>query len=101
MFKGSTTIKKVLKRLLGTSLLILNHPDVAQEQYQSVADFVASRFHRDRDEDSHALRNAVRLAAGVGIGIGLGLLIRPSGQETRSSLSEKGELGVSPKGKGV
>lgn len=65
--------------------------DLAQEKYQSVADIVANRFrrHRDRDEDSHAFRNAVRLAAGVGVGVGLGLLFAPAADKRPGAYSPK------------
>ena len=43
-----------------------------------------------RKHEDHTMRNAMSFAAGIGLGIGVGILLAPaSGEETRSSISDK------------
>jgi YtxH-like protein len=42
------------------------------------------------EEESHGVRTAIALLAGVGVGLGVGLLLAPaSGEETRNTISNK------------
>jgi gas vesicle protein len=100
-------MKKLLKLLLGTGLFVLEQSDrgtnmrdragrkiddlrdVAQQKYDEAADRVARASRALRGEDSQAVGNALRLAAGIGVGISVGLLLAPaSGKETRTALVE-------------
>ena len=43
-----------------------------------------------RRQEDQTIRNAISFAAGIGLGIGIGILLAPaSGEETRSSVTEK------------
>jgi hypothetical protein len=43
-----------------------------------------------RRQEDQTVRNATSFAAGIGLGIGIGILLAPgSGEETRSSITEK------------
>jgi gas vesicle protein len=90
--------KKLLKSALKTTLYIL---DQTTEQLDRVADrtseitdqaqrVVDSAASAIQPREDHVLRNIVSFAAGVGIGVGAAVLLAPtSGEETRSSISDK------------
>jgi len=104
-------MNKFLKLLLGTGLYVLEQSDLstkarkvreraggqiddlrdlAQQKYEIAADRIANASRAIRGEDSRALGNAMRFAAGVGVGIGVAMLLAPaSGEKTRTALTEK------------
>jgi YtxH-like protein len=75
-FNLEVFVNKFLKSLLKIGLDFLDQSDRAGRAVR-------------RQEDP-TMRNAISFAAGIGLGIGLGILLAPaSGEETRSSITEK------------
>ena len=88
-------MNKFLKSLLKTGVYLLEQSDRVttdmrhrvKERVEDLTDRAGQAFHGQQD---HTVRNAIYFAAGIGLGIGIGVLFAPtSGEETRSSISDK------------
>ncbi len=62
----------------------------ARDTYDEAARRASRATHAIRGEDHHGMSTAAALLLGVGVGVGIGMLLAPaSGEETRSTLSNK------------
>ena len=88
--------------LLGTSVYLLDSlrsrlsegiddiSDRARETYGEASRRASRAVEVVRGEDHRGMNKAAALMVGVGVGVGLGMLLAPaSGEETRSSISNK------------
>ena len=103
-------MKKFMKLLLGTSLILLDQSDratthargrlgdqlddlrdLAQRKYEAAANRVSrARKALRRREENRAIRNSLGFLVGVGVGVGVAMLTDPAkGEETRSVLTHR------------
>jgi YtxH-like protein len=98
------TRNNLLQALLGAGLYMLDPvrerlsgrlddlSERAQDTYESALDRLNDVSDRLRGRHTNGWNNALWALLGVGVGVGVGMLLAPaSGQETRSSLSEKAQ----------
>jgi hypothetical protein len=103
-FMRRNTRNNLLKALLGAGLYVLDPmrerlsdrlddlSERAQDTYASALDRLSDVSDRIRGRRHAGWENAMWALIGVGVGVGVGMLLAPaSGEETRSTLSEKAQ----------
>lgn len=95
LFNLEVIVNKFLKSLLKTGVYFLEQSDRVttdmrdrvKDRVEDLTDRAGQAFH---GQQNHTVRNAICFAAGIGLGVGIGVLFAPtSGEETRSSISDK------------